>query len=88
MTLEQANFIKNALLNNNIETEIIEDYSGRGMNGAKTYGVTFFTSFGNLIPAVINHTKETVDSDGYGYDEVPDFGILRYDNMGHGFILY
>lgn len=85
MTKEQANFFKEALVNDDLETEndiIRENYSGRGMYGKTTFAIVT-DSVSDLIPALLRQAQEDPES-------MPDFStfVLRQDNMGLGIVLY
>ena len=64
------------------ETAIMDDYSGRGMYGDRTYAVTF-PNFAVLCRAVFCLGEH---NDVGGFDE-SDFNI-KFDNMGRDYVAY
>ena len=100
MTKEQANFLKDVCDDSgNVECEIQEGYSGRGMYGRETFALTMNANPVDLIPELVNWFKnnhgiltDTSEEAGGAMKEdgiVPDFDCnLRIDNMGMGFVIY
>ena len=85
MTKEQAEFFKNAAEEVELEIEVRNNYSGRGMYGETTYAI-IVDSLMTLIPALLCRAA-------YGYVSVAENGLfdnfkLRQDNMGLGIVLY
>jgi hypothetical protein len=85
MTKEQAEFFKQAIINDDLETEndiIRENYSGRGMYGKTTFAVVV-DSVCDLVSALLRQAQEDPES-------IPDVSTftLRQDNMGLGVVLY
>ncbi len=61
-----------------------ENYSGRGMFGEKTVGVTY-NSTAELIRAILTNAHYFIDDEGYSLFEHVN---LRFDNMGQDYIVY
>ena len=57
MTIQLANFLKNALEYDGKEAEIRERYSGRGMFGRETVGIVF-SSPTILLESILTYIKE------------------------------
>ena len=85
MTEQQAKFILNCLEYAGEEASLRDKYSGRGLYGKTTVWVVF-DHYCLLIPAIIEFFKQNLDT--LNYDDVPDFDILREDNMGNQIIIY
>ena len=85
MTQEQAEFIQDACDYCEIECDTRRDYSGRGMYGQKTFGVTV-RSVLEVLSAVVGYMKTR---DRVELRDVPQLDDLRIDNMGkNDIILY
>lgn len=72
------------------EVEIYEEYSGRGMFGRTTTGITGITPT-QLCQLVINYASEfcMYDEDGGGFVEsMFEIDQLRSDNLGLDMIIY
>jgi hypothetical protein len=82
MTKEQAKFFLNALEVDDIEAEIMPEYSGRGMYGKTTFAVSVNASI-SIIPSLLRHLENLKQAS-------PDFSkfILRQDSLGLGIVLY
>jgi len=94
MTKEQAEFLREASdFCGNQDCEIYEDYSGRGMYGAKTTGIVV-NSLTVLLCDVITFVQDNIEpNEDRGVNEwfgpnVPDCSDLSQDNMGMDVILY
>jgi hypothetical protein len=61
-----------------------ENYSGRGMFGVKTVGVSY-KSTAELIRVILTNAHYFVDDEGYPLFEHEDLAI---DNMGCDYIVY
>lgn len=84
MTQDAAEFIAN----NVNGAEVYEEYSGRGMYGKTTTGVTVSSEL-RVIEGLMNIVKEMAeDEDLEGLQNLPDFKNLRVDNMGQDIIIY
>ncbi len=88
MTLPQAKFIIQIVEDAGETAELYENYSGRGMYGKTTFGVTFEVRdaliFGILINKIIQLAK-----DGPYLGKVPDeLNNLCIDEVGRGLIIY
>jgi len=98
MTKELAEFLALAAQENDQEVKIYKNYSGRGMFGRTTYGVTC-DSASSLLSAVLEYFKnnivETEDEEG---DSTPseyegknlseiEFSEFSTDNMGRDKII-
>jgi hypothetical protein len=66
------------------EAEVYEGYSGRGMYGNSTTGVTC-NSLGTLLSIVISRANELVNNDGDPIYETTEFST---DSMGRDTIIY
>ena len=89
MTKEQAKFIEIVTVScGNQDIDVRDDYSGRGMYGAKTYGVVV-NSLPILLADCINYMREMalVNNESV-INNVPDFDEFRTDNMAMDTILY
>lgn len=83
MDKDAAKFIVDALEFAGESAEMRDDYSGRGMYGKQTCGIVF-DSIGLLVPAIVDFIKQN----GIPHDTLPDFGVLRTDNMANRTIIY
>ena len=82
MKEDQADFLKRVADDEGIEAEIYEGYSGRGMYGRETQGITTDDPIGLLCSAIdyAAHCDQ---------DEVPPMsGGFRQDSMGFDTIIY
>ncbi len=68
-----------------IEAKVYEGYSGRGMYGRETTGISLEGNFTDLTSAVINQPDLFVNEDGNPKFEVDGF---RTDSLGMGTIVY
>lgn len=87
MQLEAAQFLIEVASCADIQAEIYEEYSGRGMYGATTAGISVSNPIA-LLGAAIEYVAD-------GYDEqleinVPKWDLhkLKMDSLGTGSILY
>lgn len=73
-----------------IALELYENYSGRGMYGSKTHGVT--GKYSSFICAVAEASADLVENHGKDSTEwvnfLEDLENLRTDSMGLDFIFY
>lgn len=74
-----AEIIVKACHANGYEAEIYEGYSGRGMYGEETVGVTVDNK-SELIESIINDSEL--------FDGLSFAGGLRHDSLGLGIIIY
>lgn len=82
MTKEQAEYIFNILQEYGVESEITHEYSGRGMYGKTTSGVTVDNILDVLCAVLQNHC-DIIN------DHSPNFSQrFQMDNMGRSIILY
>ena len=79
MDKEIAKVIVKACHANGYEAEIYEGYSGRGMYGKETTGVTA-NSKSELIESIINDSEL--------FDGLSFVGGLRHDSLGLGIVIY
>ena len=84
MTDVQAEFIKAACDHAGVECEIRVGYSGRGMFGARTYGIVV-SDAGQVSRAVATY-KRTLPKPVL--KTVPSLDGLKQDDMGMDVILY
>ena len=83
MTMELAQWLETACERYGIEAEVYEGYSGRGMYGSKTTGLTFSGDMGQLLLAALTAARD----DGDDMPEI-DMEFLHTDNMGRDTIIY
>jgi hypothetical protein len=96
MNAKYARRIVEAATMLDMESDLREDYSGRGMYGSKTAAVVFDDNSG-LLAAVAyaagrmaedaanaNEDDETEDYEKF----VEELQSLRWDNMGRGIVVY
>lgn len=87
MTKKQAELIVDFLWNGSYESEVYEGYSGRGMYGEQTTGVSYGGGLIDFVQMVGTWMEDMDDM-----DEVVEVGRalknLRWDNLGMGIILY
>lgn len=86
MNLKLAKFIEIEARNADIEVDIYEDYSGRGMFGEKT---TALVGTHNAITAALVVAATMVDSEGFLAEEIALFAKnMRLDNLGKDMVAY
>ncbi len=80
LSIEQVEALVVALGDLGIDAEVLENYSGRGMYGARVTAIT--TDSGrDMALAAIAYVAGLV---GLDFDDVP----VRSDNMGYGSVIY
>lgn len=84
MTDVQAEFIKAACDHAGVECEIRVGYSGRGMFGARTYGIVI--AHAGIASKAVAAYKRTLPKPVL--KTVPSLNGLKQDNMGMDVILY
>ena len=89
MTKETAEFLLEACGDAGVEAELYEDYSGRGMYGAKTTGIVV-SSVADVLDAVLEYIGNNVDGDEWLGTKLPATEVhgLRWDGMGTDVIIY
>ncbi len=88
MNISQAKFIAQIIEDAGESAEIREDYSGRGMFGKTTVGITFDARDVLIMQILINKILQ-LSSDGPYLGKLPEeLDNLRIDSMGQGFIIY
>jgi len=102
MTEEQANKVVTILERNCVETDLRDDYSGRGMYGRMTHGVVCKTSMPELKEMLLDdfiedkgYDGDDFDRDDYTDEELQElveeedwYPSLRSDSMGLSIIFY
>ncbi|MDH5183997.1 MAG: hypothetical protein OEX12_08925 [Gammaproteobacteria bacterium] len=86
MELKLAKLLVTVLEDHGEEASIYEDYSGRGMYGGVTVGVSTSAYLSTIMTCIIVAADQFVD-----YNNEPlfrDMDTLRSDSLGVGFILY
>jgi len=83
MEKELAEILHASLID--FETEIIPDYSGRGMFGNETHAISTNASMGDVLGAVIIRAPMFTDSLGNELFNSTDFQV---DSMGTGIVIY
>jgi hypothetical protein len=88
MDIKAAKFLINVMENAGESAELYEDYSGRGMYGATTTGITVEHPL-LVISALIDYVKQ-MDPEAFKEEQenIPDFPTLKWDNMGNDTIIY
>lgn len=88
MTIKAAQFLVNVMENAGETAELYENYSGRGMYGKTTTGVTVSHPL-LLITTLIEYIKQ-MEPESFAEDRknIPDIETLRWDNMGMDTIIY
>ena len=86
MKLEAAKFLVEVAEFAGIEASVYHDYSGRGMFGEKTVGVTVENPIA-LLGAAIEYAARYLDDGQYPIADW-DLHKLRSDSMGRDAILY
>ena len=86
MNIQSANFLVEVAANNGIDAELYEGYSGRGMYGEETTGVTTENPVKLLGLAI----AFALDIDRGEAEEFGDcnFTRLQFDSLGRGSIIY
>ena len=82
MTQEQVEFLASVCEAYDIEHDIRDNYSGRGMYGKTTHAIVVPNTI-TLLVCAVNHTK-TLVSEG---KPVPDMEGFSQDNMGRDSII-
>lgn len=83
MTQELAEDLKEAADGLGVEAEVYANYSGRGMFGAKTYGL--------VVPSLIELAAiaaEAAADNPRAHELAEQLRGLRWDNMARDFIVY
>jgi hypothetical protein len=93
MDLELAEILVQVLEDEGIEASLRESYSGRGMYGKVTVGVSLEGDAVDLLRAVINNAtcfiqEEEEPVEFFDLSERFSIGNLRQDSMGLGMIVY
>jgi len=83
MEKELAEILHTVLMDFN--TDIIPDYSGRGMLGNETPAISTNASMGDVLGAVIIRANLFIDSDG---NEIFNSTDIQVDSMGTGIVIY
>ncbi len=87
MSPEEANFRARAAEYNSNDATVTDRYCGRGMGEKTTHGV-IVESVPQLLVDVVSYIKEmTLDNETFP-QSIPDFGVLRTDNVATRTILY
>jgi len=94
MTKELASFLRNAAEHCDVDVEIRDDYSGRGMYGQETHAIVT-DSIPELMINTIQYIKESLESKSHAEQinfmvkipDVSDIRRLRTDNMGRDSIV-
>lgn len=82
-----ADLLVSAAEDNDIDLEVYDNYSGRGMYGTKTCGVV--GNLRDLIASVAIASREFKDEESYSHEDfVDDLQNMRTDNLGRDFIYY
>lgn len=84
MTKEQAEFIKIAGDFCEMEFDLRDTYSGRGMFGKQTFGIVA-ESLLHILSAVVGYLK---GSPNVERDSIPQLDDLVVDSMGRNIIVY
>ena len=85
MTRELAEVITKCLEKYDVESEIYENYSGRGMYGKTTTGIVGEFTLTTVLAAVIHSAELLVDENGESMYVGEDLSI---DNLGLDYIVY
>lgn len=80
MNIETARGIVQSAKDLDLDLELYEGYSGRGMYGEKTTGIRY-SFLADLLVSVANYAIHSVDLPG----ELQD---IRTDNLSTGYIIY
>ena len=90
MKLSTAKFIVEMTEGTENECQLYEDYSGRGMFGDTTTGVTAQCGPAELLGTVLASIFATpqFETDDYPDIDYSDFEGIKSDSMGRGTIIY
>ena len=83
MTKDQAGSLDTLLSEKGFESEVKDDYSGRGMYGKTTYAVDTSASPKEAIDSINNALKE--DPEGW---DLPKVENLEWDSLGLNYVIY